>query len=147
MHYLMNTCMSSWWCGVRWAELYQVNLKWLNRKWEHTNNEGNYFDPRHSILKIDLAMYSSHGGWWGSARKGNKSLLHNILTLTHFGVINQAPVHSVPPPLHPSSVIANAVHITGACQFCLLFIDSSSAAWRGLRSQLPFFMNTFSWIY
>lgn len=90
--------MSILWCGVRWVELYQVNLKWLNRKWEHANNEGNHFNPRHSILKIDLAMYSSHGGWWGSARKGNKSLLHNILTLTHFGVINQAPVHSVPPP-------------------------------------------------
>lgn len=50
-------------------------------------------------------------------------MLRNILTLTHFGVINQAPVH----PSAPPSVIASAVHITGACQFLLLFIDSSSS--------------------
>lgn len=69
---------------------------------------------------------------------GNEWLLRNVLTLTHFGVNNQSLSDRPPPQPQPhththtgSSVIANAVHVTGACQFRLLFIDSSSEGGRG----------------
>ena len=41
-------------------------------------------------------------------------------------------------PSAPPSVIANAVHITGACQFRLLFIDSSSEPRRGVDHNYHF---------